>query len=162
MHAQFDRPWNAIIVNNTEKNGKPRALGASQKLLNMLNELPKKTHNVFGKANYNYMENQFVVTRKRTANKLQNPRIKQIHLHTLRHWKATMEYHKTRDILHVMNLLGHRNIESTLVYTQLISFESDEYYSAVATTVDEAKKLLEEGFEYVCQKDDIILFRKRK
>jgi hypothetical protein len=34
--------------------------------------------------------------------------------------------------------------------------------SAVATTVDEARKLLEEGFEYVCQKDDIMLFRKRK
>ena len=128
----------------------------------MLAALPKKNQNVFGKANCNYMENQFVVTRKRIANKLQNPRIMQIHFHTFRHWKATMEYHKTRDILHIMNLLGHRNIESTLVYTQLISFESDEYYSAVAKTVDEARKLLEEGFEYVCQKDDIMLFRKRK
>jgi len=28
--------------------------------------------------------------------------------------------------------------------------------------VDEARKLLEEGFEYICQKDDIMLFRKRK
>jgi hypothetical protein len=73
-----------------------------------------------------------------------------------------MEYHKTRDILHVMNLLGHRNIESTLVYTQLMSFESDEYHSAVARTVEEARKLLEEGFEYICQKDDLMLFRKRK
>ena len=41
-------------------------------------------------------------------------------------------------------------------------FDSDEYYSAVAKTVDEARKLLEAGFEYVCQKDDIMLFRKRK
>jgi ribosome-binding ATPase YchF (GTP1/OBG family) len=73
-----------------------------------------------------------------------------------------MEYHKTRDILHVMNLLGHRNIESTLVYTQLISFESDEYHSAVANTVEEARKLLEQGFDYVCQKEDVMLFRKRK
>jgi len=32
----------------------------------------------------------------------------------------------------------------------------------VATTVDEARKLLETGFEYVCEKDDIMLFRKRK
>jgi hypothetical protein len=72
-----------------------------------------------------------------------------------------MEYHKTRDILHVMNLLGHRNIESTLVYTQLISFESDEFHSAVAKTVDEARKLLEGGFDYVCQKDDIMLTAKR-
>jgi hypothetical protein len=64
--------------------------------------------------------------------------------------------------LHVMNLLGHRNIENTLVYTQLVSFESDDYHSAVANTVEEARKLLEQGFEYVCQKDDIMLFRKRK
>jgi len=73
-----------------------------------------------------------------------------------------MEYHKTRDILHVMSLLGHRNIENILIYTQLISYESDEYHSAVAKSVDEARKLVEEGFDYVCQKDDLMLFRKRK
>jgi site-specific recombinase XerC len=128
----------------------------------MLNALPKKNDRVFGKADYCSMENQFTITRKRTAYKLQNPRLLQIHFHTLRHWKATMEYHKTRDILHVMNLLGHRNIESTLVYTQLVGFESDEFHSAVAKTVDEARKLLEEGFEYVCQRDDIMPFKKRK
>jgi hypothetical protein len=33
---------------------------------------------------------------------------------------------------------------------------------SVASTVDEARKLLEEGFEYVCQKDELMLFRKRK
>jgi integrase len=160
--TDIDIECNAIRVNNTEKNGKPRAFKISAKLLSMLNALPKKNEKVFGKAIYCSMENQFTTTRRRTANKLQNPRLMQIHFHTLRHWKATMEYHKTRDILHVMNLLGHRNIESTLVYTQLISFESDEFHSAVAKTVDEARKLLEDGFDYVCQKDDIMLFRKRK
>ena len=35
-------------------------------------------------------------------------------------------------------------------------------HSAVAKSVDEARKLVEEGFEYVCQKDDLMLFRKRK
>jgi len=73
-----------------------------------------------------------------------------------------MEYQKTKNILHVMDLLGHRNIESTLIYTHLIDFEGDEYHSAVAKSVEEARKLLETGFEYVCQKDDIMLFRKRK
>jgi hypothetical protein len=43
-------------------------------------------------------------------------------------------------------LLGHKNIESILVNTQLISFESDEYHSAVANAVEEARKLLEQGF----------------
>ena len=104
--------------------------------------MPKKNEKVFGHADYRSMENQFCLTRKRIANKLSNPRLMQVHFHTLRHWKATMEYAKTKDILHVMNLLGHRNIESTLVYTHLISSEGDEYYSAVAKTVDEARKLI--------------------
>jgi hypothetical protein len=73
-----------------------------------------------------------------------------------------MVYHRTKDILHVMRLLGHKNIANTLIYTQLVEFESDEYCSAVANNVDEAKKLIEAGFEYVCSHDETILFRKRK
>jgi hypothetical protein len=53
----------------------------------------------------------------------------------------------------------HRN---TLIYTQLVSFENDEYHSAVAKTVAEAQKLVEQGFEFVCQIDGATLFRKRK
>ncbi len=160
VDIDFER--NACYVNRTEKDGTPRALKISNKLQSMLKALPKKNKRLFGKATYKGMNNQLNTTRKRLAIKLQNPRLDRIHFHTLRHWKATIEYQKTRDILHVMKLLGHRNVESTLVYTQLIGFESDEYYSAVAETVDEARKLLEDGFEYVCQKDDIMLFRKRK
>ena len=73
-----------------------------------------------------------------------------------------MEYHKTRDILHVMKMLGHRNIQNTLIYTQLVDFEGDEFHSATAKNVEEAQKLIEEGFEFVCDYDDIKLFRKRK
>jgi len=74
-----------------------------------------------------------------------------------------MEYHKTKDILHVKQLLGHRNINSTLIYTQLINFEKDEYHSATAKTVEEARQLIESGFEYVCTTpENIMLFRNRK
>jgi len=38
-----------------------------------------------------------------------------------------MEYHKTKDILHVMQMLGHKNIMNTLKYTQLIDFKGDDY-----------------------------------
>ena len=34
---------------------------------------------------------------------------------------------KTKDILHVMRLLGHKNIKNTLVYTQLVNFKEGEY-----------------------------------
>jgi integrase len=96
------------------------------------------------------------------SEKLGNPRLLRIHFHTLRHWKATMEYHRTKDILCVMKLLGHKNIANTLIYTQLVEFEGDEYHSAIANNVEEAQKLIEAGFEYVCSHRDEILFRKRK
>jgi len=73
-----------------------------------------------------------------------------------------MEYAKTKDILHVMKLLGHKNIQNTLLYTQLISFENDEYHSATASTVQEARELIEAGFEYVCEFDGVKIFRRRK
>ena len=98
----------------------------------------------------------------RLAKKLQNPRLNHIHFHTLRHWKATMEYHKTRDLLHVMQMLGHTDIKNTLIYTHLIEIEGDEYHSAVAKTTEEAKELIKTGFEYVCTHQDLLLFRKRK
>jgi len=44
----------------------------------------------------------------------------------------------------------------------LTSFESDEYSSAVAKTLDEARKLVEAGFEYATGVEGNKLFRKRK
>jgi len=73
-----------------------------------------------------------------------------------------MEYHKTKDILHVMNMLGHKSIQNTLIYTQLLNFENEEYHSATAKTIEEAKQLIESGFEYVTDLEGVKLFRKRK
>lgn len=74
-----------------------------------------------------------------------------------------MEYHRTKDILYVMRLLGHKSIKNTLVYTQLIDFpENDEFVCKVAKNVQEASQLIESGFEYVCAINEEKLFRKRK
>jgi integrase len=104
----------------------------------------------------------FSRARAKVAHKLQNQRILKITFHTLSHWKATMEYVVTKDILHVMKLLGHRSIQNTLLYTQLVNFETDQFHSAVAKSVDEGQRLVEAGFEYVCDFNDVKLFRKRK
>lgn len=82
--------------------------------------------------------------------------------HTLRHWKATAKYHRTKDILHVQQLLGHRNIKNTLRYTQLVSLEDDDYVCKVARTPKEIQDLIETGFEYICDQDELKFFRKRK
>jgi hypothetical protein len=74
-----------------------------------------------------------------------------------------MEYHKTRGILHVMQILGHKNIMNTLKYTQIVDFQGDEYTSKATKNTGEAKQLIETGFEYVCTTpDEVMLFRKRK
>jgi len=46
-----------------------------------------------------------------------------------------------------MNLLGHKSIQNTLIYTQLVNFENDEFHVKVAKTVNEACKLVEAGLE---------------
>jgi len=122
----------------------------------------RKSEKIFGDAVGKCVNTGFWGQRRRLAQKLQNTRLLQISFHTLRHWKATTEYHRTRDILHVKQMLGHKSITNTILYTQLISFESDEYSSAVAKTLDEARKLVEAGFEYVTDVEGNKLFRKRK
>jgi len=111
---------------------------------------------------FNALRKSFSPQRKRVATKLKNPRLLQITFHTFRHWKATTEYHKTLDILHVMQLLGHGSIQNTLIYTQLIEFKSDEYTARVAHSEKEACQLIEGGFEYVCDYKGHKIFRKRK
>jgi hypothetical protein len=73
-----------------------------------------------------------------------------------------MEYHKTKDILHVMRILSHRSINNTLKYTQLVNFQNDDYVSKVANTIEEACELVEAGFEYVCDIEETKIFRKHE
>jgi len=73
-----------------------------------------------------------------------------------------MLYHRTRDILYVEEQLGHRRLESTLIYTHLIDFKDEEYIVRVTKTVKEACQLIEAGFEYVTEMESVKLFRKRK
>jgi hypothetical protein len=75
---------------------------------------------------------------------------------------ATMEYHRTKDILHVMRLLGHKNIKNTMRYTQLVDFGEQDYTVKVAWTLEESVKLLEAGFQFVCDYEHAKLFRKPK
>jgi hypothetical protein len=46
---------------------------------------------------------------------------------------------------------------------QLVDFQGDEYTSKAIKDTEEARQLIENGFEYVCTTpDEIMLFRKRK
>jgi len=82
--------------------------------------------------------------------------------HTLRYFYGTMEYHRTKDILHVQERLGHRSITSTMVYTHLVNFEGDELHTATASILKEDEDLLKAGFDYVTDRDGVKIYRKRK
>lgn len=109
----------------------------------------------------------FYYKRKTTAYKLSNPQLLEITFITFRHWFGTMEYHKTKDILHVQRLLGHKNIQNTLIYidleSKLFNTSSDGFTTRVAGNVGEASSLIESGFEYVTGEygDGGKIFRKR-
>ena len=77
-----------------------------------------------------------------------------------------MLYHETKDILYVMQFLGHKNIKNTLRYIQLdyalFRHLAEEFVCKVAATLKEATQLIEAGFEYAPEMDGSKLFRKRK
>jgi hypothetical protein len=89
---------------------------------------------VFGECTINSLKATYGRARHRLAFKLQNPRLLEIHFHTLRHWKATMEYHYTKD--------------SFIIHA--------------AHNLEEAVKLGEVGFEPFVVMEGVQLFRKRK
>jgi integrase len=106
-----------------EKNSNPRQLKITNRLSAALNNLPRASNYVFRNPDIDPSRSlddfrrNFEDNRKRIAEKLQSPRIRQISFKTLRHWKATVEHHRTKDILHVMRLLGHKNIENMRLHT---------------------------------------------
>ena len=147
------------------KGSHSRILPISSKLCTMLNSHPKVNEKVFQTTKIG-LRKTIEKLRRTTAKKLSNPRLLNIHFHTFRHWKATMEYHRTKDIMHVKTMLGHKSIENTVIYINLenalfLSNET-EWFSKVAHNADEALKLLESGFEYVQTIETLHLCRKRK
>jgi integrase len=153
-----------ITLNDPEKGSRSRIFKVSNKLIARINTLPRKNKRVF--SSNSTQKTSFYDSRERIARKLQNPRLQQISFHNLRHWKATMLYHQTKDILYVKEYLGHNKIETTLLYIQLAEtiFKklNEEFTVKVASVKEEIKALLEVGFEYICEKDELYYFRKRK
>ena len=77
-----------------------------------------------------------------------------------------MLYHETHDIVLVKEFLGHKTLNVTLLYIQIekaiFRNEPENFIVKATKDTDEIQGLLEVGFEYVCQKDSLMFFRKRK
>jgi integrase len=158
---------NTLMINEPEKGSDARQFKISSRLVCMLNALQRPYVFVFRNPaisyanSMNHWRRHFLRHRKTLAEKLVNPRLRRINFKSFRHWRATYEYHQTKDILHVMRFLGHKNIRNTLIYTHLVDFESDDYSCKVANTIKEAEDLIQAGFDYVTEMEGKKLFRKR-
>jgi integrase len=157
----IDMNGNVITINRPVKGHHPRQIEVSNSLISTLNALPKTSEYIFP-TTYQAIARSYYMMRKAVASKLNNPRILKISLVTFRHWGATMVYFRTNKILLVKKLLGHKNIQNTMKYTQLVEFKDTDYDVTAATNVEEAKKLGEAGFEKYDEFNGIHLYRKPK
>ena len=153
-----------VTINRPVKGHRPRILTVSQELIARLEAITQDSERIF---NHDQIKRAFYYKRKTTSRKLANPRLLEITFITFRHWFGTTEYHKTKDVLHVQRLLGHKSIQSTLIYidleTKLFNSSNDGFTSRVAHNVGESCSLVETGFDYVTGEynDGGKIFRRR-
>ena len=162
--TDIDSERNKLSI-KASKNGNARIITVSKKLIDLLLSLPKKEKTVFPKLGKNARQTAFHYRLWKLSIMHNNPRLLKIHYHTFRHCKALREYHKTKSILHVKKVLGHKSIMTTQRYVELYTeiygdLRPENYVCKTASTVKEAKKLIEQGFEYICEIEGEKLFRK--
>jgi len=155
-----------ITINDPRKGGSARKLRVTKHLISRIFSLRRRSSYVFRyyeTSKYRSYCRFFYVSRQRIARELENPRLLNINFKSLRHWKVTMTYHNTKDLLYVKKILGHRSISSTMIYTHLVDFEEDgQFLVKVARDLDEFTEFLENGFEYISDYDGLKVLRKRK
>jgi integrase len=153
-----------LNISHPEKGCNSRIRPISAKLLNMLLALPRTQKRIFTYKSRDVAGRTFRIMRKRAAQKLANPELRKVDFYTFRYWQATMTYRRFGDFGKVMVLLGHKSLRYVLLYAQLSeTYDLDKgYICKEAATRQEAKQLIEQGFEYVMDKEGISLFRKLK
>jgi len=161
----FNLETRICTLNKPSKNSRPRQFKMSEKLISML--VPylhstKSTQRIFS-GKLKTIRTQFYRRRKTLAKRMGNPNLLRITFKTLRHWKATMTHHQTKDLLYTQKILGHKSIKNTMIYAHLVFFEEeDSFIVKVASNLEEYIKLLESGFEYISDYEDKKILRKRK
>jgi len=73
--------------------------------------------------------------------------------------------HETKDVWYIKEFLGHKRPNSTLKYInveKVFSYKGkpEEIHVRIAKEKEEIKGLLEVGFEYIYEKEGLLLFKK--
>ena len=163
--TDLDFKQRTLHVNCPEKGGNARTIQLSNELLAMLKDLKKREDGNIFNPRKGTLNTTFMNQRNKLAKRLQNPRLKQIHFHTLRHLRATLTYYKSGgDILKVKYLLGHKRLDTTGRYAHYQAFRNEEYTVRRPTTREEEDQLIQDGFQFIRydQKHKEPVYKKRK
>lgn len=118
---------------------------------------------IFTKKSSNSRSSSFHNRMLKLAKRHNNPRLTKIHYHTFRHCKALREYHKTRDILHVMVVLGHRKIDTTYRYVRLYhQIYKPQQPNQFITNKEERIEIMNDGWNLINKDGADWYFRKPK
>ncbi len=167
--ADLELDHHALTINHPEKDSNPRKFPrVSDKLAGLVLGVREPGKFVFhaddaAKNSFNHFSRLFFLERKRAADVTGNDRLLRVNWKSLRHFKGTSEYIRTKDIVHVMKILGHRCIKNTMIYIDLAGLDDNEnYVCKIGSTKEERINLIESGFERVDKDGDEWYFRKRK
>jgi integrase/recombinase XerD len=168
-NIDFERKTLTLNAEDCEKDGLARQFKISDKLISMLHLLKatskRETIWAADRKSLNSLRIMFVAQRKRLAAKTGNNNFNKISLHTLRHFYACKLYHDTNKLELVREKLGHKSIESTMIYTRIVEWEkNDQWIVCRPQTTQEEDHLIETGFEYVRFDERLQqpIYRKRK
>jgi integrase/recombinase XerD len=167
---------NGKILMKREKNQSIRHLYITEPLISRLKKIIKEKNNeelVFT----NLRGNKFLATdfSKDLRNAAQSAGIKKrVHCHLLRHTYATYLYTATRDIKVVQEVLGHKDIKSTMIYVHIAdeiikegmyrhpfvsgNINPREFINFVENTVRRFKLEEDKRFDYLKIKDAVHQF----
>lgn len=150
-----------ISINDPEKGSSPRTIPVPEKTIAMISSMPRNYGDNIFNPNSSAARNNLIYLRQKLADIQKNPRFNQIHLHCFRHFYARKKLLETNNKPYVQYLLGHKSSSSTDRYTSFKNYPIEgKYNSAIALTTDQAKQLVEDGWQYVCDVDNHPLFRK--
>lgn len=159
--------WSAIDFEKNHvditpvKNGEFRTLPISDTLKQMLNTIPRETEHIFKKGQLDNFRGGFRIHRRRLANDLGEPEIEKCSYKTFRTYYATKASYQY-EMNEVQYRLGHTHISTTQKYVRRSHAMNREYVSHVTRTIEEEQQAIEQGFEYVKDRDGVSLWKRPK
>ena len=141
-----------IPINHPAKGCNARVLRMSEKLINMLKNLPHITEKVFIYKNERAAGKAFRVMRQHAIIKTGIKELRKISFYTFRYWRATVEFQETQKEVPTMILLGHKSTHYLWLYVQLshIYFSGTPKYSSIwVTDREQETKLNDEGYTFI-------------